>query len=300
VKLLTISSKVEADAILEKYIEIFKKEDLIIERNVKKSGDFYLIDYILNNKSNEKHKNMKNVFKHYMANGIADVIIDIYQENIIERLLRYNLYYFDKNEKNKIKANTLDYLKKNDYINTEGIIYKISKKSRILKSIIDFLEKNDSINIEGFINFRLKYYLDTIEDAIDKNIEDYFAEREYKEFIKILQYFVEIQEPKRDTVNIIFSNNKYNLIDEKKLAINNEFLEEISEELSEIDINYDDLLISSLITIAPRKIIIHLDSGTNNFDIINIIKNIFLSKVTICEGCDLCCSEVSSHPSKTY
>lgn len=299
-KLLTIASKIEADDILEKYIEIFKKEDLIIERNVEKCGDFFLTDYKLNKKSNEKHKNIKNVFKHYMANGIADVIIDIYQENIVERLLHYNLYYFDKSEKEKIKISTLEYLKKNEYINTEGIIYKISKKSRILKSIIDFLEENDSINIEGFINFRLKYYLDTIEDAIDKNIEDYFAEKEYKEFIKILQYFVEIQEPKREIVNIIFSNNKYKLIDEKRLAINNEFLEEISEELSEIDINYDDLLISSLITIAPKKIIIHLDNGTNNFDIINIIKNIFLSKVTICEGCDLCCSDVSSHPFKGY
>ncbi|SCG82633.1 sporulation protein YtxC [Proteiniborus sp. DW1] len=299
-KLLTIASKVETDNILENYIDIFKKEDLIIERSVGKCGDFFLIDYNLSNKSSKKHKNIKNVFKHYMANGIADVIIDIYQENIVERLLHYNLCYFDKEEKEKIKASTLDYLKKNEYINTEGIIYKISKKSRILKSIIDFLEDNDSINIEGFINFRLKYYLDTIEDAIDKNIEDYFAEKEYREFIKILQYFVEVQEPKREVVNIIFTNNKYKLIDEKRLAINNEFLEEISEELSEIDINYDDLLISSLITIAPRKIIIHLDSGTNNFDIINIIKNIFLSKVTICEGCDLCCSDVSSHPFKGY
>ncbi len=299
-KLLTIASKVEANNILDRYIDIFKKEDLIIERSVGKCGDFFLVDYILSNKSSEKHKNIKNVFKHYMANGIADLIIDIYQESIVERLLHYNLYYFDKEEKEKIKSSTLDYLKKNEYINTEGIIYKISKKSRILKSIIDFLEENDSINIEGFINFRLKYYLDTIEDAIDKNIEDYFAEKEYKEFIKILQYFVEIQEPKRDVVNIIFTNNKYKLIDEKRLAINNEFLEEISEELSEIDINYDDLLISSLITIAPRKIIIHLDNGTNNFDIINIIKNIFLSKVSICEGCDLCCSDVTSHPFKGY
>ena len=299
-RLLTVTSKVESDNILSKYIDVFEKEDLIIEKKTNKCGDFYVVDYELSNKSSKKYKNIKNVFKHYVANGIADIIIDIYQENIVDRLLHYSLYYFDKDEKEKIKANTLDYLKKNEYINTEGIIYKISKKSRILKSIMDFLEENDSINIEGFINFRLKYYLDTIEDAIDKNIEDYYTEKEYREFIKILQYFVEIQEPKREIVNIIFSNNRYKLIDEKRLVINNEFLEELSEELSEIDINYDDLLISSLITIAPKQIVIHLDSATNNFDIINIIKNIFINKVTICEGCELCCSDISSHPFKGY
>lgn len=299
-KLLTIASKIEVSDIISKHISIFEKEGLVIEKNDEKSGDFFLVDYILDDESNKNCENIKNIFKHYIANAIVEIIIEMYQEHIVERLLNYNLYYFDKDEKKKIKSNTINYLNKNECINAEGIVYKISKKSKILKSLVDFLEENDYINIDGFINFRLKFYLDAIEEAIDKNIEDYFTEKEYKEFIKILQYFIEIQEPKREVVNVIFNNNKYKLIDEKRLSINNEFIEEIGEELSEIDINYDDLLISTLITIAPKKVIIHLDSGTTNYDIITIIKNIFSNKVSICEGCDLCSSEVSSHPFKGY
>ena len=298
-KLLTVASKIQADNILNPYLNIFEKEDLIIEKCISKCGDFYLIDYGLGKNNNKKNRDLKDMFKHCIAEGIADIIIDKYQENIIERLLSYNLYYFDKEERDKIKTNTIEYLKKDEFVNTEGITYKISKRARVLKSVIGFFEENDSINLEGFINFRLKYYLEAIEDAIDKNIEDYFAEKEYKEFIKILQYFVDIQEPKREIVHIIFKNSRYKLIDEKRLAINNELIEELSQELSEIDINYDDLLISSLITIAPKKIVIHIDNISNNNDIINIIKNIFQNKVTVCEGCDLCLSDLS-HPFKGY
>lgn len=299
--LLTIASKLEANHILNPYLNIFERENLTIEKDISKCGEFYFIDYGLdnNNKNTRINKELKNMFKHYIAEGIADIIVNIYQENIVDRLLNYNLHYFEKAERDKIRSNTIDYLKRDEYINTEGITYKISNRARVLKTVIDFLEEHDSINLEGFINFRLKYYLEHIEEAIDKNIDDYFAEKEYKEFIKILQYFVEIQEPKRETVHIIFKNNKYNLIDEKRLAINNELIEELSEELSEIDINHDDLLISSLITIAPKKIIIHIDNTSNKIDIINIIKNIFQNKVTLCEGCDLCLSDVS-HPFKGY
>ena len=56
----------------------------------------------------------------------------------------------------------------------------------------------------------------------------------------------------------------------------------------ENDMNYDDLLISSLITIAPSKIIIHSQEQHDDKKIIEIIENIFVNKISICNKCELC------------
>ena len=45
-----------------------------------------------------------------------------------------------------------------------------------------------------------------IEEIIDKVIEGYMVEKEYKEFIKLLKYFVDIQESKIDLINIVIDN----------------------------------------------------------------------------------------------
>ena len=49
----------------------------------------------------------------------------------------------------------------------------------------------------------MKDYVSELEDTIEQGGGEYLMEREYNEFIKLLRYFVEIQEPKVDTVNVL-------------------------------------------------------------------------------------------------
>ncbi|KNF07479.1 sporulation protein YtxC [Gottschalkia purinilytica] len=265
----------------------FLKEKIDIDRKIDKIDDTFFIKYKLSESDKKNEKYLKVVFRDYISNAICDIIFKIYQDKIIDRQIFSSFSYLDKEEKEKVKHKTTEYLRKNEYLNLEGIILKVNKRTKILKEILEYLENNDTLNIDGFVNFRLKFYIDTIKDALEKNVEDFFIEKEYREFIKILQYFVEIQEPKLDELNIIFRDEKYELIDNRNRLINDEFMQEIANELYDIDINYDDLLISSLITIAPKKIKIHLEDDIES-DIINIIKNVFIDKVTICDGCELC------------
>jgi hypothetical protein len=45
-------------------------------------------------------------------------------------------------------------------------------------------------------------------------------EREYKEFIRLLRYFVDIQDPKFDTIHVIVGfDGKYALFDENRREI---------------------------------------------------------------------------------
>lgn len=278
-----------ANDIFDKYIKLFDNKEIAIDKDIKKVGDTVFLKYELKNSNNKKYSNVDNIFKNYIANAISEIILDIYQEKLITRLINFKCNYFDYKDKERIKNSTINSLKEKECIYTDGVIYKISRKARILKAIIEYLENNNEIIIEGFINFRLKFFVDAIKEEIDRNIENIIIEKEFEEFIKILKYFVEIQESKIDMVNIVIDKEEYRIYDKNNIKINDDFVEEIADEFINDDITNDDLLISSLITLAPKKIILHIrhiDENTN--EMIKIINSIFTDRVSICEGCKLC------------
>ena len=55
------------------------------------------------------------------------------------------------------------------------------------------------------------------------------------------------------------------------------------------DIDYDDLLLSALITISPRKLILHLSAKT---EIVDTIMKVFQDRVILCKGCTLCSEQL--------
>ncbi len=168
-------------------------------------------------------------------------------------------------------------------------LFMLRRKNIITKKIIEYLETSNEILLDGFVTFRLKDYMKELEDVVDKAVDDYLMEKEYKEFIRLLKYFVEIQEPKLDVVHVVGGyNNKYALLDEYGKEITNECIKDFVNEVSEGEINYDDLLVSSLITLAPNKIYIHKAKHIQNKELIETIGNVFIGKVVFCEGCELC------------
>ncbi len=269
----------EINNILEdKISEINDKLD--IDKSIKRIGNTNFIEYEINSTNELDLDKTINVFKHYIANAITDIIINLYQSKYLMKTSKKMINYLNNYEIEEIINKAKQKLDTKELIEIDDISYKISKKTRILKVVLEYLDSNNDIIIEGFINFRLKFYTNMIRKVIDKVLEDFIIEKEYKEFIKILQYFVEIQEPKINLVNVIMlEDNKYKLYDDKNKEINNDFFEEIANEMSEHEMNYDDLLISSLITIAPRKIIVYADD--ENRDVIKIIKNVFTGKVQV-------------------
>lgn len=83
-------------------------------------------------------------------------------------------------------------------------------------------------------------------------------EQEEKDFIKMLRYFVKIQDPRIDTVMInLLDGFKFELLEPNGNKINLSQLGYISE-IENIDIN--DLLFSSLVTLSPTKIILKQNS----------------------------------------
>lgn len=228
-----------------------------------------------------------------ISNALADYIIEEYEEKLLLRIINSNYCYFNSIEKKEILRLALLIIN-NDDKNFLNSLYQIRRRNIIIRKLVDYFQSSDKVILDGFVNFRLKDYIKDLEEIVDKAVDDFLTEREYKEFIRLLRYFVDIQEPKFNVIHVLAGySNKYILLDENKREITDECLQEFMNDIPEGEINYDDLLVSSLITMAPKKVIVHGAKNFRNKELLETIKNVFWGKAIICTECELCLVRVA-------
>jgi putative sporulation protein YtxC len=227
------------------------------------------------------------IFHHYIANALSDIIINQWEPKLIKKIIKNNYFYFEHKEQEKIFEFTQDILNFNETHGRHDLSYQIKRKTYILHKIMEYINTNSTIILDGFIKFRLREYIEQLEEAVDKAIDEYLMDKEYREFIKLLRYFVDLQEPKKELINVILRNNEIYLLDELAKPIGKDLcIDEFAQENPEV--NVDDVLVSTLINMAPKKIVIHNFTGKEKTEVINAIYNIFEGKVAFCNRCDIC------------
>jgi putative sporulation protein YtxC len=165
---------------------------------------------------------------------------------------------------------------------------KIERKGRVLRLILDYLGAQQEINLDGFITFRLQEYREQLGDAIGRAVDDFLMEKEYVEFINLLRYFVDSQEPKLKLVHaIILPKGGFRLMDDKGATVTREYLAESFVEV-EAEVNSEDLLVSALITIAPGRVILHCSTELDRLEALDTIRSVFEGRITTCRGCRIC------------
>ncbi|HYF83088.1 MAG TPA: putative sporulation protein YtxC [Clostridia bacterium] len=238
--------------------------------------------------------------KYTLSKALTEVIISHYELKLLRKLAKANFFYLSERERASVIGNALKLLKEEKMMQPGGF-YKATRRSRIMRSILEYLDVENEINIEGFVNFRLNAYINELNETIERALEIFVAEREYNEFIKLLRYFVEIQECKIDTIHLCQSKDgRYIMYDESRNRVSSEYFDELRSEMLDESINYDDLLISTLITISPNKIIIHDMESFKNKELLQTIMNVFAERITVCNKCDLCSSQAEGKETNKY
>ncbi|MGL5695340.1 MAG: sporulation protein YtxC, partial [Peptostreptococcaceae bacterium] len=156
-------------------------------------------------------------------------------------------------------------------------------KDTVEKKILNYLLSDDNLNIEGFLKFRLKEMLIYLASITDVALEEYLSAKEQSEFINVLKYFVDMQEAKIDLLVVnILENGSFIMYDAQGNKIDNIDDEEIINMIIKEDLNYEDFLISTLLTLCPRKIHI-LDSLKDKSSKLTIetIKSVFGDRVSM-------------------
>ena len=150
-------------------------------------------------------------------------------------------------------------------------------------AIEDCLQTHGFVNVEGVMEFRLAGYRKELKETADYAVDEYLMDKQYQEFIALLKYFVLVQQVKIPSVHVLHrGGSEFELLDDKMEALEPVRSEGISYETLEKELNFEDLIVSSLITMAPERIYIH--TGFPEAQVIRTIRQIFEDRVILCDS----------------
>lgn len=203
---------------------------------------------------------------------------EYYNKRLIE-FMAENYFFLKSEEIRELKSICKKAFLCEGKIKDENEVYYINRKNSIVKKILACVSENNLINVEGFIRFRLKEMESDFQAIVDKSVERYMVDKEYAEFINLLKYFVDIQESKIEEVNIFSKGNgKYDIKDKYGKDISEDLIKDLKNSTYNKN-NQEDIIISGLITLAPRSIIIHDIDDFEKKELIDTIYNVFEDKV---------------------
>lgn len=208
-----------------------------------------------------------------LCSGIADLMIGLIKERNLKEYIWKTYTNINEEDKKSVYREAISLFdKKEDFI-----------KETIYSKVSEFIIENNGLNLEGFLKFRMKDFISYISILSDIALEEHLIKRDKKEFLDSLKYFIDIQEEKMGLLRItIIKDGRFILSDENGNEIENLNNEEIMSLALEEDLNNEDMLISAIMTLCPKKIEI-LDNSNNkkSKDIIEIVNLLFEGKVTV-------------------
>ena len=156
-------------------------------------------------------------------------------------------------------------------------------KETIYNKVSDLIMENKDLNLDGFFKFRMKDFISYISIISDIALEEHLIKRDKKEFIDSLKYFIDIQEEKMGILRITIIKDDYFILSDEN---GNELESLESEELKNLarqeGLSNEDMLISAIMTLCPKKIeIMDKSKSKKSKDIIEIVNSLFEGKVTI-------------------
>lgn len=239
------------------------------------------------------------VFRHYLANTISDLVLEWFEKPLVRKIIDQNYYYFEPYEQDQIFALAAVALESGEFEGSEAL-YRIGRKTHVLHKVLDYLEVSNNLILEGFITFRLREYIEELEEAVDHAVDDFMMDQEHREFVRLLKYFVDVQEPRVGEIHVmVTSGGRFDLKDGSGSPVQEEYLQELMSDLRDPDINYEDLLISALVTVAPSKIWLH-GLTSERSEATETIKAVFPGRVHVCAGCQKCNSSAEQKTETIY
>lgn len=284
-----LGTEIYHDSIYQRLMEMEQVGELSLRIQDSQQGKRWLIECSFHiPEQSEDQDLITKIYSYYLANAVADTIITQFEQNYMRRAWRSKV----KGKKVKgLRVDDKEVLSKAIKNLAEGMTqkkYQSNRKTRLVASILTSLEEGKIFDIEGFLRFRAREYLGDLDRAISIALDDYLLEREYLEFIGLLKRYVDTQDSNIDTLHIRFNTQgEFSLLNEEGNEITQQYLEGSNLKEGTGELMPEDLLISSLIQMAPRHLVLHIRfEGYRNT--LQTIQNVFSGRVSYCTGCQLC------------
>jgi putative sporulation protein YtxC len=256
----------------EIYLSILPKYELaanqfikstVFENNINYNKDFIEIKVSMDNEKDD--------LKLVIAKEITNILMKVMKESILRDYIHKTYGEIYKDQESRIYEKSSEIFDKKAILIRENIIHRLS----------NYISNNNRIDIDGFVRFRMKELIEYVSNIGDIALEEYLLKKDYDEFINVLKYFINVQDTKIDTLKVyIRKDNSFILYDENDNIIENDNDEELMNMFIKENLNYEDFLISTLLSLCPNHVIIYDSLKTNSSrEIIDTIKAIFEERV---------------------
>ncbi|MFB5760327.1 sporulation protein YtxC [Paenibacillus medicaginis] len=163
------------------------------------------------------------------------------------------------------------------------------RRDMIATSLMQCLEELQFVNLEGVIGFRLPSYKQELRELVEYALDEFWGERQYEEFVQLLKYFVYFQENHVPLVHVIHGGEQsFTILDAEMRLLSPVQADPITIELPGVEVGMpaEDMIVSTLISIAPARIMLHTQDPSAF--VVHTLVNIFEDKVELCRFCPDC------------
>ncbi len=156
--------------------------------------------------------------------------------------------------------------------------------------IVGDVDAVSAIHIDGMVRFRMREYLTLIDSGINEVLDQFLADREYEEFVSMLRYMLDAQQPSSQVLHVFCSNEQVWITDAQGDLIHDPQVTEAAVQVSEGgEVNAEDLAMSILITRAPCQIVIHdITVAAPWPSFAETVEKVFLGRAVRCHECSTC------------
>jgi putative sporulation protein YtxC len=221
-----------------------------------------------------------------VAGAVADFVMQVVERAELERIIA-DEYYYDAAEEVEYLANKAMQLLA-DLRLPDG---RPLRRTHIAEQVLESLRSSQELVLEGLIRFRLQPMQTDLYRGVEQAIDEYLIDLEVQEFVKLLRYFLTLQEPGMPVLHLMLTGDGQVRMfgaEGESIPLEEAEFEVEASQLHALDRASQGLL-SALISLAPEKLYLHLPSMREaGMPLVETVKKVFESRVLVCTICSLC------------
>ncbi|MEC0368780.1 putative sporulation protein YtxC [Paenibacillus chibensis] len=218
------------------------------------------------------------------ARTVAKYILQDKEQRLVEKILEEEFDFPDPEEHEQILKQCRMILGQNQELNESWN----RRSDMLVQGLQQCLTERPLLHVDGFLTFRSRAYANELKEIVEYAVDEFLMDRQYEEFVGMLKYFVYFQQPQVPLVHVIHKGGQELLLLDEDLNPLEYRADEgvVVERLDQQDLQMEDAVVTTLISVSPAKIVIH--TREPHMAVIRTLTQIFEQRVEICRYCPDC------------
>lgn len=219
-----------------------------------------------------------------VSEAAAAYILEEKEQDLAARLLLTEFEFNSEEESERVLQWYLMLLAKDD--SSPGD-YSHQRRRKLKDTIFACLSEAPDLNLDGYMAFRMQPYMQELREMAEYAVDEFMLDQQYEEFVSLLKYFVYFQEPLMPLVHVIHKGEEdFLLLDGSLRPIEKMRDEGMVMERLDQDMEIEDMVVSTLISVSPARMIIH--TREPDLPVIVTLAHIFDNRAEVCCSCPEC------------